>query len=58
MFDRPLLVECSKCGGRGRLADHPCSRCRGTGQVPSQRGREILDLFQNERDLLFVEEEG
>jgi len=30
-------TECPKCGGRGKVIDHPCSSCRGAGRVRKRR---------------------
>ena len=32
---------CAKCGGRGKVIEHPCSSCTGTGRVRKQRKLKI-----------------
>lgn len=32
---------CAKCGGRGKVIEHPCSSCSGTGRVRKQRKLKI-----------------
>ena len=31
------VVDCGKCGGRGRIVDSPCRECRGSGTVERRR---------------------
>jgi molecular chaperone DnaJ len=32
-----IRQTCPKCGGEGTIIEHPCRRCRGTGQIPTQQ---------------------
>ena len=44
---------CLWCSGRGRLADHPCPRCSGTGQEPAPA--EVQAAFADDPVLRSIE---
>lgn len=31
------VTECTRCGGRGQIVEHPCTTCRGGGLVQGER---------------------
>jgi molecular chaperone DnaJ len=32
---------CSRCGGAGRIVEHPCAECEGTGRIVEERSLEV-----------------
>lgn len=56
----PVLEEpCSNCGGKGQIEGKrtghmvqlggPCETCRGVGWMPTDAGRQIIQLMLHER---------
>lgn len=34
-----MLASCAVCGGEGKTADRPCTRCAGTGRITLMAGQ-------------------